>query len=251
MMSSRFSLFAVSRTFTLMAACVLLASSAFAQRLTTTSLADKSGTVGVAPGWKLTTGSGGAATLTGPHGALLLLGLPVPAVAEGVESQFPGVPGPLFPGSLRVDFSDPVRSYIDIVRTLGPKTGAKLIRLRAVESVPWERGRAAYVRASATMKGVRTEVFGLYAVMPVNTAQGLFYYSEASAPTADFQRLYPTMMAMWKSWSVNPKTLRNRLDSAAKALAEVDFAGTLDSVMAARRAAAEHAAAQFDSYIRQ
>jgi hypothetical protein len=250
-MSRHFSFFALSRTCALLTACVLLASSAFAQRLTPTNLPDKSGTIGVAPGWKLTAGVKGAATLIGPHGAQLMLGIPVPAAAENVESQFPGVPAPLFPGLLRVDFSDPVRTYIDVLRALAPKTGAKLLRLRAVESVPWDTGRAAYIRASATVKGVRTESFGLYAVMPSDPTQGLFYYSEMTATSADFQRFYPTMMAMWKSWSVNPQTLRDRLNGAAKALAEVDFAGTVDSVVSARRLAAEHAAAEWDRYIRQ
>ena len=250
-MSRHFSFFALSRTFALLTACVLLASSAFAQRLTPTNLPDKSGTVGVAPGWKLTDGGKGAAILTGPHGALLMLGIPVPAAAENVESQFPGVPGPLFPGMQRVDFSDPVRTYIDVMHANAPKSGAKLVRLRAVENVPWDTGRAAYIRATASLKGVRMEVFGLFAVMPTDSTQGLFYYSEMSAPSTDFQRIYPTMMAMWKSWSLNPQTLKDRLNGAAKALAEVDFAGTVDSVVSARREAAEHAAAQWDSYIRQ
>ena len=250
-MSHPFSFSALSRTCALFTACVLLASAAFAQRLTTTNLPDKSGTVGLAPGWKLTNGGKGAAVLMGPHNAVVMLGIPVPVAAENVESQFPGVPGPLFPGMQRADLSDPVRSYIDILRANTPKSGVKLVRLRAVENVPWDTGHAAYIRASASLKGVRMEVFGLFAVMPTDSTQGLFYYSEITAPNADFQRLYPTMMAMWKSWSLNPQTLKDRMASAAKALAEVDFAGTVDSVVSSRRAAAEHAAAQWDSYIRQ
>ncbi len=66
-----------------------------------------------------------------------------------------------------------------------------------------------------------------------------------------YRKQYPLMMAMWNSWSVNPGLIKARLAGAAKALGEVDVAGTINSVVANRRAAAERAAQQWNLYIRQ
>ncbi len=110
---------------------------------------------------------------------------------------------------------------------------------------------AAFTRVAALIKGKPFESFGLYAIMPIDNAQGMFYFSEVSAPAKDHPRLYPTMMAMWNSWSVSDKTLKAHLAGAAKALGEVDVAATVDEVVKHRREAGEHAAEQWNDVIRQ
>jgi len=227
-----------------------LSPAAFAQKLTTTKLPDDSGTIGLAQGWKLLPSSGGGvALLSGPSGALMSLGMPVAVVAKGVEQQFPDVPE-VFPGVPRVDFSDAVQAQIDLMDFLGPKVGLKLLKFRAVEPTPMPNGVAAFTRVAASIKGKPFESFGLYAIMPVDNAQAMFYFSEISAPAKDYARLYPTMMAMWNSWSVSDKTLKSRLAGAAKALGEVDVAAAVDSVVKHRRAVAESAAEAWSERIR-
>ncbi len=228
-----------------------LSPAAFAQKLTSTHLPDDSGTIGLAQGWKLLPGSGGGvALLSGPSGAMMSLGMPVAVVVKGVENQFPDVPV-VFPGVPRVDFSDAVQAQVDLMEFLGPKAGVKLLKFRAVEPVQMPNGVAAFTRVAATIKGKPFESFGLYAIMPVDNAQGMFYFSEISAPAKDYPRLYSTMMAMWNSWSVSDKTLKSRLAGAAKALGEVDVAGTVDSVVRNRREAGERAAEKWNDVIRQ
>ncbi len=240
------------RFFAVAAVSLALSSGAYAQTvpLTRVRFADSSGTIGVAQGWRLTASANGAASLTGPNGATMNLGIPLNVVVTGVENQFPDVPG-VFPGVPRVSFSSPIQALADLLKALGPIQGLKISRFQAVEPTPWYRGGAAYIRTSLTLRGKPFENFGLYAIMPVNSAQALFYFSNISAPSADYRRQYPLMMAMWNSWSVNPALIKARLAGAAKALAEVDFPGTVNSVVANRRAAAEHAALQWNLYIRQ
>jgi hypothetical protein len=233
------------------AAFAALSPAAFAQKLTMTSFPDGSGKIGVANGWKMTAGVNGAVDLAGSNGAEMHLGIPTNVVTRGVEAIFPDVGAAAFPGVPRVDFNDPVRAMLDIVAQVGPKVGVRITKLHAVEYVPWQNGRAALIRYSANIKGKSYEAFGFYSIMPIDNVQGMFYFSVMTAPTAHFKKQFPAMLAMWKSWSLNDATTKKRLDDAAKALAGVDYAGTMDAVHRERKAAGERTAARFNAYIRQ
>jgi hypothetical protein len=150
-----------------------------------------------------------------------------------------------------VDFTDPVRAALDMAAQVLPEQGGKVSRVLAVEYIPWDNGRAAFMRGSNVIKDVRYEWFALVAIMPVDNVSGIYYCSMISAPSADFPRQYPVMMAMWRSWSLNKGTVAQRLEGAAKALGEIDVAGAVDSVVRERRAAGERAAAKFDAYLKQ
>lgn len=234
----------------LAAALLLLAPRAFAQTLTQSPFPDGSGSIGVAAGWKLESAANGAAVITHPSGAAVVVGMPFNVVTRGVERYFPDVPV-VFPGVPRVDFSDPVRAGLDFAAAKAQETGSRVTRVRAVEPIQWPNGRAAFVRSSGTVQGKPVETFGVYAVMPLDHVNAVFYCSQVYAPAGEFQKFYPAMMAMWGSWSVKDATLRARLQSAAKALGEVDFAGTVDEAVRKRREAAEAAAVKWNAYIRQ
>lgn len=234
-----------------MAAFAALTPAAFAQKLTMTSFPDGSGKIGVASGWKMTAGVNGAVDLVGPNGAAIDLGIPTSVVTRGVEAIFPDVGAAAFPGTPRVDFSDPVRAFLDVVAAHGPKLGVRVTRIRSVEYVPTPNGRGAFIRYSALIKGKPFEAFGLYAILPIDNVQAMFYFSVVTAPASDFNKQFPTMMAMWKSWSLSDATAKKRLDDAAKALAGVDYKVTMDAVHRERKAAGERTAAQFNTYIRQ
>ena len=80
----------------------------------------------------------------------------------------------MFPGSLRVDLNDPAHAAIDMMRAMDRKAPGSLrnIKIKAVEYVPVEKGKAAFIRYSVTLNGTPTEAFGLYTVMPVDATQG-------------------------------------------------------------------------------
>lgn len=236
--------------------CCLMATAASAQKLTRQKFVDGSGSIGVATGWKIGSSANGAVSLAGPSGATMDLGIPMSVVTRGVERLYPEIPNP-FPGSPRVDFNDPVRAGMDLIAFAAKALAAKgqsvrILKIKAVEPVrDFQNGRAAYIHITSSINGKSFDTFGLWAIMPVDNTQGIFYTSAVSAPTAEFDKMFPTMMAMWQSWSLSDSTIKKRLNGAAEALGRVDYAGTVDSVVRERRRVAEKAAEQYSGYIRQ
>jgi hypothetical protein len=242
----------LAQTGALLAAFAALTPAAFAQKLTTTQIPDGTGSIGLAEGWKMASGANGAVSAVGPNGAMMDLGIPLNVVTRGVEALFPDVGAAAFPGVTRVDFNDPVRAFLDVAAAIGPKTGIRLTKIRSIEYITgWPNGKAAYIRYTVSVKGKSQEAFGIYAIMPIDNVSGMFYYSVVTAPTATFNKQFPTMLAMWKSWSLNDATARQRLADAAASLAGVDYAGAMKSVNENRKAAGERTAARFNAYIRQ
>ena len=214
---------------------------------------DGSGSISLAPDWKIINAGNGAVSAKSGDSAIVL-GMPVPVVSRNVVAQFPGIPSAaLFPGSPRVDFSNPARAAIDMMLYMNRKSpgAAKNIKIQAVEYVQMEKGKAAFIRYSVTTNGVPTEAFGLYTIMPIDATQGLFFYSTVCASKDNYNQTLPTMMAMWHSWTLSDSIIRKRLQDAATALAQVDVVGTMSEVNAHRRKVAEDAAAAFDAYLRQ
>lgn len=214
---------------------------------------DGSGSVSLAPGWKILNAGNGAVAAKSAGGAISL-GIPIPVVSSNVASQFPGIPpAALFPGSLRVDFSDPAHAAVDMMRAMDRQSPGSLrnIKIKAIEYIPVKSGKSVLMRYSVTLNGIPTEAFGLYTLKPVDSAQGLFVYSIVCASKATYGKALPTMMAMWQSWSISDATIRKRLQDAAAALGEVDVVGARNEAIAHRRQAAEEAAAACDAYIRQ
>lgn len=238
---------------TVIALC-MTAITAYGQTLKKTNFPDGSGSIVLATGWKMDSAANGAVITSHSNGATMTLGMPAAVVTRGLEAMYPDVPV-VFPGTPRVDFTDPVRAALDMFeftrRQSAGKTTLKLTKAKAIEPVQIPNGRAAIIRFAFSLNGKSYEGFGYYAIMPTDNVQGMFYNSVVIAPTPIFNKTLPTMMAMWKSWSLSDATLKSRIDSATKALGEVDIKGTIDSVTAERRRVAEEAARKFNAYIRQ
>ncbi|MGC4045995.1 MAG: hypothetical protein QM758_19555 [Armatimonas sp.] len=235
---------------------LLMASAVSAQGLKNVRFPDGSGKVGVAAGWNVKQSGNGAVVLGGPGGAEVMLGINIPVISSNVGQQYAGSGIPdaaLFPGSARVNFNNPVIATLDMVTFLArqAKVPARITKIRRVEPVAWANGRAALVQFSSVVNGKPIETYGLFAIQPIDNVQALFYFSSVAAPAGNYAKALPTMLAMWKSWGVSQDTQRQRLEAASKSLAEVDWAGAMDSVTQHRRQVAETAARQFDRYIRQ
>ena len=112
-------------------------------------------------------------------------------------------------------------------------------------------GKAAFIRCSATYDGKTFEFFGLYEILPANESTGAFYYSAVVAPKESYAAQFPTMVKMWRSWSLSKSTIDSRLQNAAAILGSIDVQGISDSIMSHRREAAEAAARDFQEYLRQ
>ncbi len=223
------------------------------QTLSRYQFPDGSGTIGLASGWKILNAGNGAVAAKGAKGAISL-GIPLPVVSRNVAAQFPSIPNAaLFPGSLRVDLTDPAHAAIDMMLAINRKTPGSLrnIKIKAVEYVPVEKGKAAFIRYSVTLNGVPSEAFGLYTLLPIDATQGMLFYSIVCASKDTYGKALPTMMAMWHSWSLSDAVIRKRLQDAATALGEIDVVGARNEVTAHRRKVAEAAAEDCDAYIRQ
>lgn len=244
------------RGFLAVALVALSVTAASAQGLTTKQFADGSGSVGVAPGWSVKDSGNGGAALSGPGGAEMILGLNIPVVSTDVGRIYggSGIPdGALFPGSFRVSFSSPVLALLDLAAQQARKSGnsSRITQIRRVEPISWPNGQAALIQFSGTANGKPVESYGLFAIQPIDNVQGLFYFSSVAAPAGSYAKLLPTMLAMWKSWTLSKGIQQQRLDAASKSLAEVDWKGTIDSVTEHRRQVALTAARAFQRYIRQ
>jgi hypothetical protein len=236
--------------------CVSL--SASAQRLTPVHFPDGSGSIGVAPGWKLTSAAEGTAMLAGPGGAVVNVGMvslvtcPNPERAMGLGID---IPGGAFPGMPRIRFDDPVAAEIDFARFCTRRAARQgipfqLTGIQAVQYTPWQNGRAAFIRHRSVFKDKAFETFGLYAIMPVSPTSATFYSSEIAAPVGQFKQLAPIMMAMWKSWGLSRGTVNRRLADAAATVAGIDTVGAASSISAENRRVAQKEARKWDDVIR-
>jgi hypothetical protein len=225
-----------------------------AQQLTRKTFSDGSGSIGIAPGWHVQSAANGTVSALGPHGASIALGLTVPCVPHNVADFYPGIPAAaLFPGMPRLDFTDPARAAVDLIRHTARTSSTKIenIRIKAIEPTDVPNGKAAFIRYSATYNGKVAEFFGLYEILPVNESTGAFYYSAVAAPKEAYAAQFPVMMKMWRSWSLSKSTIDKRLQEAAATLGSIDVQGITDSVMSHRREVAEKAARDFQEYVRQ
>jgi hypothetical protein len=249
----------MNRRFRLLVVLLLVVASAgrvplVAQQLTRKTFSDGSGSIGIAPGWHLQSAGNGAAFAAGPRGASIALGITVPCVPHNVADYYPAIPpGALFPGMPRLDFTDPARAAVDLIRHTARTSSVKFtnLRFKAIEPTGIPNGKAAFIRYSATYNGKNVEFFGLYEILPVNESTGAFYYSAVGAPKESYAAQFPTMMKMWRSWSLSKSTIDRRLQDAATTLGSIDVQGVTDSVMSHRREVAEQAARDFQEYLRQ
>lgn len=230
-------------------------------KLTTHRFPDGSGQIGVAPGWKVQQAGQGTVQLAGPGGAEVTLGVPLFVVAfdadEQARRQLAGT-GAEFAPNLggdprvpRVHHTDPVRTTLDLLLLLRRQGLVRDIQVKGVEPFPqFPVGRAVFLRLGVVLRGKPLESFSLCAAAPVDARSGMYYTSGVTAPRESYAKLLPTMMAMWRSWSISSEEVNKRLDAAHKTLGEIDVPGKLDAITQDRRRAAERAAREFQGYIR-
>ena len=221
---------------------------ASAQNLKTQKFPDGTGQIGVAAGWKLADGGSGGAKLAGPSGAGMALGQIQFVLAHNFDRMTltPGV-NPEVP---RVHLNDPVVATMEMLNLLQRVGGLKSVKIKAVERVPGFGMPAAFLRYSATVQGKPMEFYGLYLLAQTDQQSGSYFYSVLMAPPGVFAKQLPVMNAMWKSWSLSPKAVYERLDTAAKIIGEVDIPSHLDGGMQKRRLDALKAARNFQALIR-
>ena len=187
------------------------------QPLTQTMFPDGSGTIGLAAGWRIGSSWKGIVDAAGPQGQLLILGY-----YQQVMTTWSGPP-PAIPGYILGPYRDPVsalQSYIDSYLKGALRRREATFRLIEQAPVPSNNGRASYISYEVQVAGRAATGLAMVSTAPIDGSTWVYYMSSVSAPRERFAQDFPTLWAMWKSWSVNPAVFRERMDAALQSMRE-------------------------------
>ena len=173
---------------------------AYSQNVTLkeTPFPDGTGSIGLAPGWKLAGAYRGSPQCLGPDGSAIALGLPWAMIRP--DSSLTSLPAAQ---------QSPIASPNDLVgavrEVLAKKVQATLksVRMRPAPS-PNPGSPAAYLFYEYVQNGRTYTALGYFTALdygPENPWQ--LYSSAVVAPKEKFTKNIRAMMAMWKSWKPN------------------------------------------------
>jgi hypothetical protein len=211
---------------------------------------DGKAAIGVPPGWRITGWGNGAVDVAGPQGQLVDVGIYLPIFSA------PTYGGPV-PGAIYLPFiADPataVRAVSEAQsRQAVAKGGAAVTDIEVLERVPTPpptgAGQAAYLFARSRIGGRPHYHFALVNTAPIDGRSWAYYYSTVGAPDTVFQRDFALMLQVWRSWSLNQRMLRDRMQDAADKMRQTGE--ILRSAARGQSEAFDRANKGFDYYIR-
>jgi hypothetical protein len=185
--------------------------------LTRTTFPDGSGVIGLPAGWKIDSSWKGIVDASGPQGQKVVFGY-----YQQVFVNLIGPP-PKLQGFIHGPYRDPAGAlglYVDSLTNHA--VSQRRATFRVIEQMPVQaqNGRAAYITYEIQMDGKTVRGFAMVNTSPIDQTNWLYYMSAIATPAARFSQDFPTMWAMWKSWSVNPAVFRERMDAALKSMRE-------------------------------
>jgi len=213
------------------------------------SLADGS-VISIPDGWRITSSAKGAVDVAGPSGEALALGAATP-VQLRVPSYVPA--NTVFSGPC----CDPVTAMTVLtpqVSAVMQKAGMPSVQLLRVDKGDVQNtpapmnGKAAFIFANLSIGGRPTQSFSWVAAVPTGYEQWVYYISSVAAPSELFASEASTLLAIWKSYSINPQVFAQRMDDAVKNMNKAT-----ESILSAGRESArvrEAAAENWDQVIR-
>ncbi len=186
------------------------------QRLTQTTLPDGSGSVGLPAGWTITGAYKGCFDASGPNHGIASLGCALPAITN----PLPGTPANVVTGPYR----DPVHALpqmIDVALMQG-KLRSRQASMEIIESAPVAtqqgQGQAAYIAFRLRDQQAEGRYLAMVQTAPIDDSSWFAYMSVVGCSSNHFAEMFPTLWAMWKSWSVNPAVFRERMDAALQSM---------------------------------
>ncbi|MGD9536040.1 MAG: hypothetical protein AB7P52_01460 [Alphaproteobacteria bacterium] len=202
---------------------------------------DGSGTIGLAPGWRIRNAYDGAVDIDGPGGAYFGLAGRSLLTTEPYAQMFPQMP--------YVSSLDPVQGLYEVAAQSQRLGGLPTqVEVLGAEPVPWQNGQAALIRFRLATPQQVLDNYGLYALMQTDAAQVMSYYTAITAPPEVFEQILPAALAMWSSWSANPGFLTERLRRAAETLRSSN--DTIAGGNAGATRGGENANAAWSQYLR-
>ncbi|HXP87191.1 MAG TPA: hypothetical protein VN841_20840 [Bryobacteraceae bacterium] len=185
-------------------------------QLTRTPLPDKSGFIGLAPGWRIATAYKGEVQATGPNGEALMLGASQHVFPRGN-----------YPKVINGPYLQPwpaLQAYEDAIFDHALSQGRGSIRMLEQAPVQARQGQqSAYISFEITVNGKASRGLANVLTSPFNDdlRSWFFYMSIVVGPAAQWTQSLPTMWEMWKSWTVNQEVYRERMESAIKSMHEI------------------------------
>ena len=186
------------------------------QRLTQTTLPDGSGSVGLPAGWTITGAYKGCFDASGPNYGIASLGCAMNAFVN----PLPGTPANVVTGPYR----DPIHALpqmIDIALMQG-KLRNRQASMEIIESAPVAtqqgQGQAAYIAFRLRDQQAEGHYLAMVQTAPIDDSSWFAYMSVVGCSSDHFAEMFPTLWAMWKSWSVNPAVFRERMDAALQSM---------------------------------
>lgn len=183
-----------------------------------TALPDKSGFIGLAPGWKIIGAYKGTVDAQGPSGEALSL--------SGYQQVFPRGNYPKHINGAYLPPWPALQAYEDALFNHAIRQGRASIRLleqAPIQSKPGQQ--AAYISFEvSTPDGKKYRGLASVLTSPFHDDLGswFFYLSIVLAPSNRFPQVFPVLWEMWKSWSVNQEVFRERAESVLKNMREIN-----------------------------
>jgi hypothetical protein len=172
---------------------------AHAQKLKQKQFEDGTGSIGLANGWTFQGAYRGSAQCSGPDGAIVAVGVPWTILRP--DSSVAGLPAA---------GQTPIAQVGDLIgalrEVLGKKAGAQLISVRTRPAAAPNPGvPAVYAMYEYQYQGKTYAALSYLTALDYGSGSPAWqlYASAVIAPKAQFTKMLPTMMAMWKSWRPN------------------------------------------------
>lgn len=175
---------------------------------------DGSGTIGLPEGWVITDARNGTVEAHG-QGGNIALGVRYTVPVNALPG-FPGIHGPMLPPA------QALMALTDSNMRGALSRGEARMAIIEEQPTPTQSGRASYVHYKNHSREFAREGLALVLCSPVDYNHWQLYFSVVLADEDRFPDLLPTMLAMWRSWSINPAVFRARMDEALANMREIN-----------------------------
>jgi hypothetical protein len=169
-----------------------------AQRLQRTQFEDGTGSIGLPPGWRITSVYRGKVTCAGPNGAAVNLGIPWGIQTPGKLTELPtyGKYPLAHPGDIPTALREVLQKYVRAnLRSLSGNPAPQAFR-----GVP-----AYYLLYDFEQNGRMMTGLGYFTALTYgpDSPGWELYSSGVAAPREQFPQMLQTMLQMWSSWRPN------------------------------------------------
>jgi hypothetical protein len=175
---------------------------------------DGSGSIGLPEGWVITDYRNATVEAYG-QGGHIVLGVRYTVPVNALPG-FPGMHGPMLPPS------QALMAWTDSNMRGALSRGEARMTIIEERPTPTQSGRASYVHYKNHSREFAREGLALVLCSPVDYNDWQLYLSLVFADENRFPDLFPTMWAMWKSWSISPAVFRARMDEELANMHEIN-----------------------------